>query len=113
MPQLPFSLGPDGICGCLLEDQFAVWKILVVQWQILQFIPEHPHVFFLVMMDGIQCGGIALSPTGSQALALSMDAWLVDNGWFSGGIGGMSGCVQAVPRMRTSVMTKSFWRICL
>ena len=60
MPQLPFSLGPDGICGCLLEDQFAVWKILVVQWQILQFIPEHPHVFFLVMMDGIQCGCVTL-----------------------------------------------------
>ena len=58
MPQLLLSFGPDGMDLRLLTQNFAVREVPVLRRQILQFIPQHLQVFFLMMVDGIQGGFI-------------------------------------------------------
>ena len=60
MPQFSFGFCPDGVNWCLLEDKFAVRKVCVSWWKIVQFISQHSWMCLLTMVDGIQGGVIAL-----------------------------------------------------
>ena len=43
-----------------VEKKFVVMEVLVLGWQILQFISWHLQMFCLMVVDGIQGGFVAL-----------------------------------------------------
>ena len=55
--QKTFSFDSDGMNGCLLKRDFAMRKVSVLGWQILQFISQHLQMFFFLMVVGGNQGG--------------------------------------------------------
>ena len=81
MPQLLLSFGPDGMDLRLLTQNFAVREVPVLRRQILQFIPQHLQVFFLMMVDGIQGGVITLSLECRVSHVSSVNQGLAGRQW--------------------------------
>ena len=60
IPQFSLSFGPDGMNRRLLKEDFVMGEVPVSGRQILQFILQHSQMFFLVVVDCVQGGFIAL-----------------------------------------------------